>query len=81
MKHVHTQSWQWDSIHDNVSEFLKTVFKEYSYCVQKILFKLWRIFARVSATLQVFTPERFLMPPLVDWELLERLTMYWVFLE
>ena len=33
-------------------------------------------FARVSATLQVFTPEWFLMAPLVDWEVLERLMMF-----
>ena len=33
-------------------------------------------FARVSATLQLFTPEWFLMAPLVDWEVLERLKMY-----
>ena len=36
---------------------------------------------RVSATLQVFTPELFLMAPLVDWESLEMFMMYWVFLE
>ena len=29
--------------------------------------------ARVSATLQVLTPERFLMAQLVDWEVLEML--------
>ena len=37
--------------------------------------------ARVSATLQVFTPERFLMALLVDWESLDRLMMHWVLLE
>ena len=35
--------------------------------------------ARVSATLQVFTPEWFLMAQLVDWESLEMCGMYWVF--
>ena len=38
-------------------------------------------FARVSATLQVFSAEWFLMAPLVDWEILERLMMYRLFLE
>ena len=37
--------------------------------------------ARVSATLQVFTPEWFLMALHVDWESLEMCMMYWVFLE
>ena len=35
--------------------------------------------ARVSATLQVFTPEWFLMAQFVDWGNLEKLKMYWVF--
>ena len=35
--------------------------------------------ARVSATLQVFTPEWFLMAPLVDCVSLEMCGMYWVF--
>ena len=37
--------------------------------------------ARVSATLQVFTPEWFLMAQLVDWESLEMCMMHWVFSE
>ena len=37
--------------------------------------------ARLSATLQVFTPEWFLLALLVDWESLEMRMMNWVFLE
>ena len=38
---------------------------------------LWRMSCAVSATLQVFTPEWFLMEPLVDWEILGTFMMYW----
>ena len=45
--------------------------------------RAWRLSvgARVSATLQFFTPEWFLMPQLVDWGSLEMCMMYWVFSE
>ena len=37
--------------------------------------------ARVFATLQIFTPEWFLMAQLVDWGSLEMCVLYWVFSE
>ena len=45
------------------------------------LFGLKTYGARVSGTLQVFTPEWFLMAQLVDWGSLEICVMYWLFSE